>query len=307
MSRSMVLAAGGVLWRGDPQCPEIALVHRPRNDDWSVPKGKTKSGEHLLVTALREMTEETGHLARVGPRLTTVRYRVTSGGRPATKIVTYWSMRRAGGSFEPSHEVDRMEWLTIDAAHRRVTSASDRVVLDAFQRAARDTEALLLVRPGPTIVASRRPGARSVARQLNRSGRDRAAALVPVLDGLGVTDLRSADVPACMDMLAPFAAAAGLTVRRELSLTHAEFVGNEQQIADRLLRGASCSEAVVVCGQQRVISGLLTALGRRSVVRPPHETTVKKGGWWLLHHRDGAISSYERHEPSSRHEQAGDR
>ena len=299
MSRSLVLAAGGVLWRGDPLSPEVALVHRPQYDDWSVPKGKAKSGEHLLVTALREIVEETGHVVRVGPRLTTVRYRVTAGGRASTKAVTYWSMSCAGGTFAPNREVDQLEWLAVGAAIRRVTSAGDRVVLDAFLRTRRDTEALLLVRPGSTSVPARRPKAHPPARQLNRSGRDQAAALVPILGSLGVTDLRSADVPACVDMLAPFAAATGLTVRRESNLTRAEFLGNEQQIADRLLKDAPSNETLVVCGQQQVISGLLSALGRRSVVRPPHETSVKKGGWWLVHHRHGAISSYERHEPAA--------
>lgn len=299
MRNPIVLAAGGVLWRGDPVSPDVALVHRPRYDDWSVPKGKAKPGEHLLVTGLREMTEETGHTVRVGPRLTTVRYGVTSGGRPATKVVTYWSMRCAGGQFLPNREVDRIEWLTFDAARVRVTSASDRVVLDAFLRTRRDTEALLLVRPGPTTVPARRPKARPRSERLNRSGRDQAAALVPVLEGLGVTDLRSADLPACVDMLAPFAAATGLMVRRQPGLTRSEFTGNEQQVADQLLQDACASAVVAVCGQQRVISGLLAALGRRSVVRPPHETAVKKGGWWLLHHRDGTISSYERHEPAA--------
>jgi 8-oxo-(d)GTP phosphatase len=55
VSRSTVLAAGGVLWRGDASDPEVALVHRPRYDDWSLPKGKAKPKEHLLVTGLREM------------------------------------------------------------------------------------------------------------------------------------------------------------------------------------------------------------------------------------------------------------
>jgi 8-oxo-(d)GTP phosphatase len=299
VSRSIVLAAGGVLWRGDPRSPEVALVHRPRYDDWSIPKGKAKSGEHLLVTALREIAEETGHVVRVGPRLTTVLYRVTSGRRQATKSVTYWSMRCDGGTFAPNREVDRIEWLPVDAADRRVTASGDRVVLHAFQRSRRDTEPLLLVRPGPTTLPARRPKAVPAARQLNRSGRDQAAAMVPILEGLGVTGLRSADLPACVDMLAPFAAATGLTVRRESNLTRGEFLGNERQIADRLLKDAAANETLVVCGQQQVISGLLSALGRRSVVRPPHETTVKKGGWWLLHHRDGAISSYERHDPAA--------
>ena len=271
MSRSIVLAAGGVLWRGDPLSPEVALVHRPRYDDWSVPKGKAKSGEHLLVTALREMSEETGHVVRVGPRLTTVRYRVTSGGRPATKVVTYWSMRCAGGTFPPNREVDLIEWLPVDAARRRVTSAGDRVVLDAFLRTRRDTEALLLVRPGPTAVPARRPKAHPPARQLNRSGRDQAAALVPILEGLGVTDLRSADLPACVDMLAPFAAATGLTVRREPSLTRAEFLGNEQQIADRLLEDAAVQRDAgrvrPAAGHHRAADGPRPAVRRQAAAR----------------------------------------
>jgi len=77
MSRRTVVAAGGVLWRQDAVNPEVALVHRPKYDDWSLPKGKVKLGEHLLVTALREVTEETGHRPRLGPYLATVRYPIT--------------------------------------------------------------------------------------------------------------------------------------------------------------------------------------------------------------------------------------
>ena len=132
MTRAVVLAAGGVLWRNDADDPEIALVHRPQYDDWSLPKGKAKPGEHLLVTALREMAEETGYRAQIGPYLTTVRYRVTSGGRPADKSVTYWSMRATDGEFVASREVDAMRWLPLDSARKLLTSASDKKVLDSF-------------------------------------------------------------------------------------------------------------------------------------------------------------------------------
>ena len=109
VSAPTVLAAGGVLWRRDPLDPEVALVHRPKYDDWSLPKGKAKAGEHLLVTALREMTEETGYHPRIGPHLMTVRYRVNSGNHSSNKVVTYWSMRCAGGSFLASNEVDQID------------------------------------------------------------------------------------------------------------------------------------------------------------------------------------------------------
>jgi 8-oxo-dGTP pyrophosphatase MutT (NUDIX family) len=299
VSRPTVLAAGGVLWRDDPSDPQVAVVHRPQYDDWSLPKGKAKSGEHLMVTAVREMSEETGYRPRIGPFLTTVQYRFTPGGRPANKVVTYWSMRCAGGSFQASREVDEMQWLSLDEACRRVTSAADRVVLGTFRRTRRDTEPLLLVRHGATAAPARRLQARPAADQLNRSGRGQAAALIPVLEGLGVTGLLSADLPACVDMLTPFAAATGLTVRREARLSRAGFAGNERGVAELVRRDASGGEALVVCGEQRVITGLLSALGHGSLVRPPHAPTIKKGGWWLLHHRDGAISAYERHEPAA--------
>lgn len=298
MSRTTVLAAGGVLWRSEATSPEVALVHRPKYDDWSLPKGKAKPGEHLLVTALREVTEETGHRPRIGPHLTTVRYRITSG-RSSNKVVTYWAMRCAGGSFLPSPEVDAIEWLPLDEAAWRLSSASDRVVLRTFARTRRDTEPLLLIRHGATVAPSPRPKRRPDPLRLNRSGRDQATSLVPVLAGLGITDLLSADVPSCVDMLAPFAKTTGLTVRREAQLTREGFAGNERVVADRVRRDASSSQALVVCGGQRVITGLVSALGHGADARPPHEATVKKGGWWLLHHRDGAVSAYERHGPAA--------
>jgi len=285
-----VLAAGGVLWRADPEAPEVALVHRPAYDDWSLPKGKTKPGEHLLVTALRETHEETGFAARIGPYLTTVRYRVMSGGKPTTKVVRYWAMRCGDGEFAPNREVDALRWLPLPLARREVTSASDRAVLGAFDGVLRDTGPLVLLRHLSSGGATK---------PLDRSDRDRAARLVPVLEGLGVTELLSADVPGCAQTLAPFAEAAGLEVRCEESLTAGGFAGKESAVADRLRRRASDSPGLVVCGSQVVISGLLAALGSGARVRPPHDTAVRKGGWWLLHHRRGAVSAYERHDPAA--------
>jgi len=296
VSRHTVLAAGGVLWRRDAMNPEVALVHRPKYDDWSLPKGKAKPGEHLLVTALREVTEETGYRPRIGPHLTSVRYRITSGSRVSNKVVTYWAMRSTGGSFLASREVDEMQWLPLDEAAWRLSSASDRIVLRTFARTRRDTEPLLLIRHGATV-APPRPKKPPEEQRLNRSGRDQAASLVPVLAGLGITDLLSADLPSCVDTLAPFAATTGLTVRREAQLTRDGFLGNERDVADRVRDEASSSPALVVCGGQRVITGLVSALGHGFGVRPPRETTIKKGGWWLLHHRAGVVSAYERHDP----------
>ncbi|MFD9501086.1 NUDIX hydrolase [Streptomyces sp. NPDC060035] len=125
-----VLAAGCVLWRRSP-CDgglEICLVHRPRYDDWSYPKGKLKRGETALECALREVLEETGHHCTPGTGLPTSRYLVN--GRP--KEVTYWAAEATDGAFVPNDEVDRLIWLSPTAARNRLTRPRDRDQLDAF-------------------------------------------------------------------------------------------------------------------------------------------------------------------------------
>ncbi|MFF1647345.1 NUDIX hydrolase [Streptomyces sp. NPDC058240] len=124
-----VLAAGCVLWRrSESGGLEICLVHRPRYDDWSHPKGKLKRGEPALDAARREVLEETGHHCAPGAPLPTVRY--LANGRP--KEVAYWAAEATGGCFVPNAEVDRVSWLSPAAARTRLTQDRDRDLLDAL-------------------------------------------------------------------------------------------------------------------------------------------------------------------------------
>ncbi|MBG0854238.1 NUDIX hydrolase [Streptomyces spinoverrucosus] len=123
-----VQAAGCVLWRRSPadEGLEICLVHRPKYDDWSHPKGKLKRGEDPLAGALREVEEETGYTAAPGAELPTLHY--MANGRP--KQVRYWAAEAASGGFAPSTEVDRILWLSPMAARLRLTQPRDRELVD---------------------------------------------------------------------------------------------------------------------------------------------------------------------------------
>ena len=125
-----VLAAGGVVWRhnGDGGL-EVVLVHRPRYDDWSLPKGKLDPGETDEEAALREVEEETSVVATLGPELPTTTYLDRSGKH---KRVRYWAMTVRAGGPAAANEVDQAEWVPIDEAAHRISYRRDVDVLLAL-------------------------------------------------------------------------------------------------------------------------------------------------------------------------------
>ena len=108
-----VRAAGGVLMRAGSEGLEVAVIHRPKYSDWTLPKGKLDRGESFEQAALREVEEETGMQAEMGVELGSVSYRDRKG---RSKVVRYWKMHARGGEFEPGDEVDELRWLVPEAA-----------------------------------------------------------------------------------------------------------------------------------------------------------------------------------------------
>jgi 8-oxo-dGTP diphosphatase len=133
---SLIRAAGGVLWRtagsGSEEDIEIAVVHRPRYDDWSLPKGKLAPGESALDAAVREVLEETGYRVRLGEPLGTTRYRRLVNGVDRPKVVHWWAMEATSGEFTPNEEVDALRWVPLDTAPDVLGTASDLTALRRF-------------------------------------------------------------------------------------------------------------------------------------------------------------------------------
>ena len=124
----IVRAAGGLVVRGDDGREQVAVVHRPRYDDWSLPKGKLIEGEAWSEGALREVEEETGLRCELGPELPPSRYR---DGKGRDKLVRWWLMRPVGGEFAPNDEVDELRWLEPEAALELLDYERDRDLVRA--------------------------------------------------------------------------------------------------------------------------------------------------------------------------------
>src|SRR3954453_21560160 len=122
-----VRAAGGVVWRRAGDTVAIAVVHRPRYDDWSLPKGKLDPGESWQDAALREVREEIGLRCTLGEELASAAYDVAAG----RKVVRYWLMAPESGAFEPNDEVDEVRWLSPEEAQRLLSYEHDRVLARA--------------------------------------------------------------------------------------------------------------------------------------------------------------------------------
>ena len=134
----VIRAAGGVVHRDGAEGTEVLLVHRPKYDDWSFPKGKADDGEDDLACALREVREETGLACVAGVEVGSTFYRDGKGRR---KVVRYWAMRPVPSNGDAPRrpddplEVDELAWLAVGEARARLTYRHDREILDDWERA----------------------------------------------------------------------------------------------------------------------------------------------------------------------------
>jgi 8-oxo-(d)GTP phosphatase len=279
-SARVIEAAGGVLWRpamgGDGV--EVALVHRPKYDDWSLPKGKLNASEHVLLGALREVWEETAILAVPGRPVGETRY--VKDGEP--KRVRYWAMRAGTGTFAPNAEVDQLMWLPPREGQQHLAPDRDRPVLVEFARDAEPTWACLLIRHGSAGERSTWPGD-DRERPLDELGHAQAKALAAVLDAYGVQHVVSADVLRCLDTVGPYAEVRQVPVESEPLMSESGTTVHLETAVDQLVDLCARRESVAVCSQGKAIPLLLEGLCGLLSSPVPTERHTRKSGFWTVH------------------------
>ncbi|WP_395657268.1 NUDIX domain-containing protein [Nocardioides sp.] len=279
-----VLAAGAVVFRPGKR---VLLVHRPRYDDWSFPKGKLDRGEHVLSAAVREVEEETGLHVRLGPPLTGQRYPV-AGGR--TKAVSYWVGRAVGSDdvsrYRSNAEIDKVAWFSFDDAMRKLTYEHDRVTLREAYPLRRRTHALVVLRHGEarSRKAWRRQDDR--LRPLLQAGRHQAQRLVPLLAAYDVTRIVSSSSTRCVETVGPYADVTGWKLELEDGLSEEKASPRTvMAIVDELVHG---DDGSVLCSHRPVLPTIFEGLGLK-------DPKLDTGAMLVVHVRRGGVVATEVH------------
>ncbi len=283
--KNPMLAAGAVLWRPRDVIgtPEIAIIHRPRYCDWSLPKGKVDPGETEPVTAVREIKEETGFHSHLGRRLATVSYPVDQG----VKTVRYWAARCLRGQFSVNDEVDDLRWLPAGQAMTALTYPHDRKVLRRFLKSPADTKTVMIVRHATAGSKARYKGD-DRKRPLDKRGRAQAESLVGQLLSFGAGELFAADRVRCRQTLDPLAEELGVGIRIEPELTEEAYADNRKTTLQRILEIAATSANPVICTQGKVIPDLIAWWCERDGIRPD-KSRNRKGSTWVMSLSDGRL------------------
>lgn len=251
-----IKAAGALLWHDGPAGIEIAVIHRERYDDWSLPKGKHEPGEHAVITAVREVEEETGHRIALGRRLPNIEYPVL--GRP--KRVRYWAGRSADAvEFAPNDEVDALDWLAPAAALDRLSRPLDRGVLEAFLRGPAHTFPVILQRHGK---AEHRGPAYpdDLLRPLAPAGRQQAVTLAELLSAYGKLRVISSPAERCVTTIRPYAEFRALEIETDSTLTEQAYVHAPRAVVGWLRDLVARQEGAVVCTHGPLLDELIAAV-----------------------------------------------
>ena len=282
----MIRAAGALLWRETPdQNIEIALIHRPRYGDWTLPKGKIESGETALQCAYRELFEETGIKAKFTRQLGSVEYD-ENGLR---KRVIFWSAQCAmdASAFVSNEEVDQLRWLTPDEAAEEATYATDVEMISNFLAEERHTDTLIILRHTKALERGDWDEPDS-QRTLDEVGFDQAQLLIKHLEPFAIDEVYTSDYTRCVQTVTPFAHARGLTITSVPSL-------NEETFYEDPTRAVSFANAlkqdemnILICSHNPVIPTMLrgilnTKLKNKDLIK------LEPGDAWIVHRIKGEI------------------
>jgi len=286
----VIYAAGAVLWRqAGKKKIEIAVIHRPRYDDWSLPKGKLDPDETMIGCAYREVMEETGYTPIFGPEIGDVTYEVDG----VKKLVKYWSAQAVG---EPTgttdlHEVDQLLWLTPTDAKKKLTLDDDKSLVDFFLEFDSGTTPLVLLRHAKAVKREDWDGDDG-DRPLAHLGQIQAKRMLSLYLPYGIAEIHSSDAQRCIETIDSMARAMKLNAIYSADLSEYGFEKDKEAPLDYVQDLMDKGKSAIICSHNPILPKLLKKLiGKKNFKHMDQK--LEPGEAWVLHYRDGEIVSID--------------
>lgn len=251
-------AAGAVLWRkNESDEVEIAIIHRPRYGDWSLPKGKVESGESHIAAAYREVQEETGYESTFGPEIGQVIYKLES----IPKVVRYWSAQAsATPAGRPNvNEVDLIQWLDPVSAKEVLTNKDDRKIVDFFLDFGVDTFPIILLRHAKALKRTEWDGDDG-DRPLEHKGQLQAKRLLPIYLPYAVSEIHTSDALRCSETISAIAHSLSYTPIFSSDLSEYGFSKDKNAPLDYVQNLMDRGISAVVCSHNPILPKVVKKL-----------------------------------------------
>jgi len=265
VTEKVVYAAGGVLWRVADGRLRVALVHRTKYRDVSLPKGKVEPGEMLAETAVREIREETGIRAHLGVPLGVSRYGLPNGRE---KIVHYWALRAKDraireSAFVPNKEIAALEWVGPKQALSRLSYPVDREILEKFLElfddGVRATFPVIALRHGKAVARGDWERA-DYLRPLAPKGREQATAIVGALRAFGVKKIVSSSATRCVQTVTPLARAIDERIVESDAISQDAWEDQLDDARSVVGKRIASGKAAVICSHRPLLPSILDEL-----------------------------------------------
>ena len=284
-----IQAAGAVVWRNQNGQTEIAIIHRPKYDDWSFPKGKAEIGESLIACAHREVLEETNIQTEFGAFLGDVEY-LTPDGK---KRVSFWAAKAINQiDFNPNSEVDQLSWVNVKKIKELLTLDTDKKILAQFVKLDFDTKPFILLRHAKAVTREEWQGDDD-DRPLDSLGQNQANRLLAIYQVYNIEQIHTSDAIRCYDTVDPMVKGLGIRLEVTGKLSESTYKKDKEKAFDYAKDLIKEDARILLCSHNPILPKMFNKLTKKLDV-DADEGKLSPADAWVIHRNGKEIIQIDR-------------
>ena len=284
-----IQAAGAVVWRNNKDKTEVAIIHRPKYNDWSFPKGKLEIGESLIACAHREVFEETNIQTEFGPFLGDSEY-LTPDGK---KQVSFWAAKAiTDKDFSPNSEVDQLKWVEVKKVKELLTLETDKKILAQFIKLDFGTKPFILLRHAKAVTRDEWQGDDD-DRPLDSLGQNQAKRLLSIYQVYNIEQIHTSDAVRCYDTVNPMVKGLGIKLEVTGKLSESTYKIDKEKAFDYAKELIKEDSRILLCSHNPILPKMLKKLTKKSDV-DADEGKLSPADAWVIHRSGKEIIQIDR-------------